>query len=111
MPFVAGEMGYPGTSGGYLPAAPMIQALNATGVPFEYYKNWDAAWFTPSDYFVNLPAATCHQYNVPMCWTLSCQYMRVCIYIYIHEYHLHILTGFAVRRSREGSQRHWEQYT
>ena len=60
MPINAGDMGYPGETGGYLPAAAVNEARNASGLALEYYANWDASWFTPSQYFTNVATATCH---------------------------------------------------
>lgn len=54
MPINAGDMGYPGETGGYLPAAAVNEARNASGLALEYYANWDASWFTPSQYFTNV---------------------------------------------------------
>eukprot|EP00435_Cladocopium_sp_Y103_P052364 s690_g16.t1 len=61
MPVTAGDMGYPGESGGYLPAAAVDEARNATGLALEYYRSWDAAWFTPANYFTDVATATCQQ--------------------------------------------------
>ena len=57
----AGVMGYPGETGGYLPAAAVNAARNASGLPLEYYANLDASWFTPSQYFTDVATATCHK--------------------------------------------------
>ena len=61
MPVNAGVMGYPGETGGYLPAAAINAARNASGLALEYYTNLDASWFTPSQYFTDVAAATCHK--------------------------------------------------
>eukprot|EP00435_Cladocopium_sp_Y103_P069800 s702_g34.t1 len=54
MPVNAGDMGYPGETGGYLPAAAVDEARNATGLALEYYRSWDASWFTPWNYFTDV---------------------------------------------------------
>ena len=68
MPVNAGVMGYPGETGGYLPAAAINAARNASGLALEYYTNLDASWFTPSQYFTDVATANCHKCgtaNVP----------------------------------------------
>ena len=61
MPVNAGVMGYPGETGGYLPAAAINAARNASGLALEYYTNLDASWFTPSQYFTDVAIAACHK--------------------------------------------------
>ena len=65
MPINAGDMGYPGETGGYLPAAAVNEARNASGLALEYYANLDASWFTPWQYFTNVATATCHKGKAP----------------------------------------------
>ena len=46
-----GSMGYNGLSTVYLPKPVQQNAYSTVGVALQYYRNWNASWYTPSTYF------------------------------------------------------------
>ena len=46
-----GTMGYNGFSTSYFPKPVQQNAYSTAGVALQYYRNWNASWYTPSTYF------------------------------------------------------------
>jgi len=46
-----GSMGYNGFSTIYLPKPAQQNAYSSAGLALQYYRNWNASWYTPSTYF------------------------------------------------------------
>eukprot|EP00434_Breviolum_minutum_P042683 symbB.v1.2.038008.t1/scaffold5375.1/size55718/2 len=46
-----GTMGYNGFSTTYFPKPVQQNAYSTAGVALQYYRNWNASWYTPSTYF------------------------------------------------------------
>ena len=44
-------MGYNGFSTTYFPKPVQQNAYSTAGVALQYYRNWNASWYTPSTYF------------------------------------------------------------